>query len=48
VFALNAATGKVLWTFDPNDGHKAIGSTRTRGLTYWAQGDDKRIFVTVQ
>ncbi|SDF39640.1 PQQ-binding-like beta-propeller repeat protein [Terriglobus roseus] len=48
VFALDAATGKQLWTFDPAAGTKEIGSTRNRGVTYWsdASGKDSRIFVT--
>src|SRR5450432_4561441 len=43
VFALNAATGKLLWKFD--SGIK--GTQPDRGLTYWAGGDDKRILVGV-
>jgi quinoprotein glucose dehydrogenase len=48
VFALNAATGKVLWTFDPNGGHRALGDTRTRSVTYWVRGNDERIIVSAQ
>src|SRR6267378_7935815 len=43
VFALNAATGKPLWSFD--SGTK--GTQPDRGLTYWADGKDKRILVGV-
>src|SRR6266849_7350264 len=43
VFALNAATGKLLWKFD--SGIK--GTQPNRGLTYWADGKDKRILVGV-
>lgn len=48
VFALDAATGKPIWTFDPSAGARQIGSTRNRGVTYWADanGNDARIFVT--
>ncbi|MGH9326047.1 MAG: PQQ-binding-like beta-propeller repeat protein, partial [Terriglobia bacterium] len=43
VFALNAATGKLLWKFD-----SGIHATRPgRGLAYWASGNDKRIFAGV-
>jgi quinoprotein glucose dehydrogenase len=47
VIALNAATGKLLWSFDPN-----IESARgrrlkadSRGVTHWASGADQRIFT---
>jgi quinoprotein glucose dehydrogenase len=44
--ALDAATGKVLWTFDPGgDGstsRRAPGVNRS--VCYWEDGDDKRIF----
>lgn len=48
VQAVHAATGKLLWTFDP----AAVGTGSTsrrapgisRGLTYWEAGDDRRIF----
>jgi quinoprotein glucose dehydrogenase len=41
VFALEAATGKLLWEFDPkgSPGNK-------RGLVYWEKGSDKRIFAS--
>lgn len=44
VIALDAATGKLLWSFDPNEGQKAPGKMRNRGLNYWEAGDEKRIF----
>jgi quinoprotein glucose dehydrogenase len=43
VIALNAATGARLWTFD--SGLKASGANR--GVTYWAEGKDRRIFAAV-
>ena len=43
VFALDAATGKLLWKFD--SGIK--GTQPDRGLAYWAQSKDKRILVGV-
>lgn len=43
VFALDAATGKLLWKFD-----SAIpGRQPDRGLAYWASAGDKRILVGV-
>lgn len=45
VVALNAATGEQLWSFDPYAGKgKARGVNR--GVTYWEDGDDKRILFT--
>jgi quinoprotein glucose dehydrogenase len=47
VFALNAATGKELWTFDPfKAGAQASSLGVNRGVTYWQSGDDRRIFVS--
>jgi quinoprotein glucose dehydrogenase len=43
VFALNAATGKLLWKFD--SGIK--GTQPDRGLAYWTKGNDHRILVAV-
>jgi len=43
VFALDAATGKLIWKFDSG----IRGTQPDRGLTYWAQGNDKRILVGV-
>ncbi len=43
-FALDAATGKEIWKF--GDALKHWAST-SRGVTYWAAGDDKRVLYTV-
>jgi quinoprotein glucose dehydrogenase len=40
-FALDAATGKLLWKFDSG----IRGTQPDRGLDYWANGKDKRILV---
>lgn len=49
LFALDAATGKQKWVFDPADGGKVIGSTRNRGISYWTDGKgDERIFVSLR
>jgi quinoprotein glucose dehydrogenase len=42
-FALNAATGAHLWTFDSG----IRGSGANRGVMYWADGDDRRVFAAV-
>jgi quinoprotein glucose dehydrogenase len=47
VFALEAATGRERWVFDPfagGDAPHALGVNR--GVTYWASGQDRRILVT--
>jgi quinoprotein glucose dehydrogenase len=41
VIALDGATGRPRWTFDS----KIEGSGPNRGVTYWAGGDDRRIFT---
>ena len=48
VFALNAATGKEIWTFDPsaNAQELNLNLNTNRGVTYWQHGKDKRIFFT--
>ena len=48
VFALDAATGREKWSFDPFAGNagdpQAVGVNR--GVTYWASGGDRRILFT--
>jgi len=44
LFALNAATGEQLWKFEPQKGDERFNTSR--GVTYWEQGDDKRILYT--
>lgn len=43
IFALNAATGELLWKFDSG----VHGSQPDRGLAYWSDGKDKKILVGV-
>lgn len=47
-FALNATTGKEIWTFDPfvDNEYKAFGMGVNRGLAYWTDGQQKRLLVT--
>lgn len=44
VYALNASTGEQIWAFDPFDG--AAGGGVGRGVTYYEDGNDKRILFT--
>src|SRR6267143_5909542 len=43
IFALDAASGKLLWKFDSG----INGTQPDRGLAYWSSGKDKRILVGV-
>ncbi len=42
VFAIDASTGKERWKYKPDSENESLGSNR--GVTYWAEGNDKRIF----
>ncbi len=44
VVALHAATGKLVWRFDSG----IAGRGPNRGLMYWSDGGDRRIFAAVQ
>lgn len=52
LFAINATTGKELWNFNPADSmanktwHRS-SVNMNRGVSYWAEGNDKRIIYTV-
>jgi quinoprotein glucose dehydrogenase len=46
VAAIDAATGKALWVYDPETWKNGIPSNNGfvhRGVTYWAEGKDRRI-----
>ena len=45
-FALDAATGKQLWIFDPFSENSKDGGFN-RGLTYWKEGKEERIIMFV-
>lgn len=49
VVALDAATGKELWKWDPANEHTGSGRARLRGLVYWANdtGGEQRLFTAV-
>src|SRR5260370_177853 len=44
VIALDAVTGKLLWTFDSG----IAGGGANRSLVYWSGGNDRRIFAAVR
>ncbi|HEV8484654.1 MAG TPA: PQQ-binding-like beta-propeller repeat protein [Blastocatellia bacterium] len=48
VIALDAGTGKMRWSFDPNEGRKSPGKMRNRGLMYWDGGTEKLIYFGFQ
>ena len=44
VFALDAATGREQWRFDPASGRNGEGPTGvSRGLTWWEEGSERRL-----
>jgi len=45
VFALNAATGNLIWEYDPDPGRK-FAENVNRGVTWWQDGKDKRILFS--
>lgn len=47
VVALNGATGKLLWDFDAHRGKRVTEKQRNRGLVYWGEGDERRLFVGI-
>lgn len=47
LFALDAATGKELWRFDPfGDDYQMYGMGVNRGVAYWTDGTERRIFYS--
>lgn len=45
VFALDAATGEKIWLYDPSV-NTNFALNVNRGLSYWEQGSDRRLFFT--
>lgn len=46
VVALDGASGKELWTFDPSRVHESLADGDQRGLMYWHDGEVGRILTT--
>uniref|UniRef100_UPI004049F483 pyrroloquinoline quinone-dependent dehydrogenase n=1 Tax=Daejeonella sp. TaxID=2805397 RepID=UPI004049F483 len=44
IYGINASNGKQIWSFDPFNG--GLGGGYSRGVTYWEDGNDKRILFT--
>jgi glucose dehydrogenase len=47
LIALNASTGKLLWNFNPTEGENAFFKQRNRGLNYWEDGGERRLFYAM-
>ena len=45
VEAFHPGTGKTLWVQEPPGGAEGLPGASTRGVAYWSEGDDKRLFV---
>lgn len=47
VEALNPVTGELIWQFDPyaNGAQRGTSMRANRGVAYWEDGDEKRIFI---
>jgi quinoprotein glucose dehydrogenase len=45
--ALDAATGRERWVFNPWEGAEKEGNGNSRGLSYWRDGEDERLFYGV-
>jgi quinoprotein glucose dehydrogenase len=48
VFALDAATGALKWSFDPSPAAARKARTRIRGLMYWERGAERRIYFAAR
>ena len=46
LLALRAATGQLLWRFDPFAGQSRREAHVNRGVAYWESGTDQRLFYT--
>lgn len=48
LIALDAATGRLRWSFQPPDDAKTAGKARNRGVAYWQQGDERRVYFAAR
>ena len=48
VIALDAASGKLLWKFTPPEIEGAAARFRNRGLVYWSDGKESRLYLGVR
>jgi quinoprotein glucose dehydrogenase len=48
LIAVDAATGQLRWSFDPNPGEMVTTKLRNRGVTYWEEGNDRRVFLVAR
>ncbi|MBL8240095.1 MAG: PQQ-binding-like beta-propeller repeat protein [Bryobacterales bacterium] len=48
VMAIDGATGKQLWSFDPYEGRPVRNKQRNRGLMHWTDGKQSRLYVAAQ
>lgn len=48
VIALDAATGRLIWSSDPGRDLRLSGKLRSRGLTWWADGSHGRLFFAAR
>jgi quinoprotein glucose dehydrogenase len=48
LIALDASSGQLRWSFDPNQGEEVATKLRNRGVTYWEDGADRRVFFVVR
>jgi quinoprotein glucose dehydrogenase len=48
VFALDAATGALKWSFDTSEASRKPSRTRIRGLMYWERGEQRRIYFAAR
>jgi quinoprotein glucose dehydrogenase len=46
LIALDAATGKLKWAFDPSPGKPVTAKQRVRGVMFWGSGKDKRVYYS--
>jgi len=48
VMALDGATGREIWSFDPYEGREVRNKQRNRGFMHWTDGKQSRLYVAAQ